>query len=53
MQAGADAYIVKPVKVSTVVARVVEVLEEIGFLASEQLAKGSGQEALPSGQTGR
>ena len=53
LQAGADAYIVKPVKASTVVARVVEVLEEIGSLASEQPAKMSGQEVLPPGRADR
>ena len=49
LQAGADAYIVKPVKASTVVARVAEVLEKTAALAGKQPAKGSGQEALPSG----
>jgi DNA-binding response OmpR family regulator len=47
LQAGADAYIVKPVKASTVVATVVEALEETQTLASEQPAKVSSQEALP------
>ncbi len=48
LQAGADAYIIKPVKASTVVARVAEVLEDTGTIASEQPAKVSSQEALPT-----
>lgn len=47
LQAGADAYIVKPIKASAVVACVVEALEETQTLASEQPAKVSSQEALP------
>ncbi len=48
LQAGADAYIVKPVKASAVVARITEVLEETGDLASEQPIKVSSQVAPPS-----
>ncbi len=52
LQAGADAYIIKPVKASTVVARIAEVLEETQSLASEQPAKVSSQEALPPAEGG-
>ncbi len=48
LQAGADAYIVKPVKTSAVVARITEVLEETGDLASEQPIKVSSQEGFAS-----
>ena len=47
LQAGADAYIVKPVKASAVVARIVEVLEETGRLACEQCANVSPKAVLP------
>ena len=48
LQAGADAYIVKPVKTSTVIAQIAEVLEGTGELVSEQLGQVFSQESLPS-----